>query len=156
MECPHGAARSPRDPERAARYAAHPRPGLAPPLSTFFAVSRLFGAPDSVLYAVEQIARATDAVLQLDALVELPPDAWESLPPQLLNPVQQAIVREDLRHAKRRLIAQKLHISPNTVTAYRTIIRKKLLRLPTQGRPVWMLVWLRRFPGTGGKGFRGA
>ncbi|HEU4321910.1 MAG TPA: hypothetical protein VFS21_02065 [Roseiflexaceae bacterium] len=61
--------------------------------------------------------------------------------------VQKEIVRADLRHTKRRLIAQQLCISPNTITAYRTSIRKKFLALPEEQRPVWVQAWLRHFPG---------
>ncbi len=123
-------------------------PGWRPRQTGFFVVMQVYGTPELVIAAVEQLARGTDLVVQMDAAIELPASAWDQLPPRLLSPVQQAIVREDLRNTKRSLMSQRLHLSPNTITAYRTEIRKRLLGLPADQRPVWVETWLRRFPGT--------
>ncbi|GAB4108506.1 MAG: hypothetical protein OHK0022_59950 [Roseiflexaceae bacterium] len=97
---------------------------------------------------VEQLGSTTTIVLHIDASVTMPPDAWDHLPAHFLTPTQQAIVREDLRGTKRTLIAQTFHISPATVTCYRTAIRRKFLSILPEKRPLWMQIWLRYFPGT--------
>ncbi|HEU4323124.1 MAG TPA: hypothetical protein VFS21_08220 [Roseiflexaceae bacterium] len=122
-------------------------PDWRPPQTSLLVVMQLYGMPEQVLAAIEQVAGRTDLVLQMETAIELPASAWDQLPPKLLTPVQQAIVREDLRNTKRTLISQKLHVSPNTITAYRTQIRRRLLGLPAHQRPVWVMAWLRRFPG---------
>ncbi|HEU4325136.1 MAG TPA: hypothetical protein VFS21_18490 [Roseiflexaceae bacterium] len=122
-------------------------PSWQPQQPGFFVVMQVYGTPERVLAAVEQVARGTELVLQMGTAIELPASAWDQLPPKLLTPMQQAIVREDLRNTKRTLISQRLHISPNTITAYRTQIRRRFLTLPAEARPVWIETWLRRFPG---------
>ncbi|HEU4327762.1 MAG TPA: hypothetical protein VFS21_31790 [Roseiflexaceae bacterium] len=113
----------------------------------FSAIVRLQGPEDRVIFYVEQLARTIPVTLNVDISTTLPSDAWDHLPPRFLTAVQQGIVREDLRMTKRTLIAAALFISPNTITAYRTTIRKKFLTIPEEQRPLWMHIWLRRFPG---------
>lgn len=125
-----------------------PAPGEASLASSnFSAILHLQGPEDRVIFYVEQLARIIPLMLNVDVSTMLPPDAWDHLPPRLLTTVQQGIVREDLRMTKRTLIAAALCISPNTITAYRTTIRKKFLSIPEEQRPLWMQIWLRRFPG---------
>ncbi len=121
----------------------------------FSAIVRLQGPEDRVIFYVEQLAHTIPVTLSIDISTTLPPDAWEHLPPRFLTAVQQGIVREDLRMTKRTLIAAALCISPNTITAYRTTIRKKFLSIPEEQRPLWMHIWLRRFPGSRGTPRRG-
>ncbi|GAB4207755.1 MAG: hypothetical protein OHK0022_36380 [Roseiflexaceae bacterium] len=111
------------------------------------AIIEIHGTEDQILSAIEQLGRSIDVILHIDANAIMPPDAWEHLPPRFLTPTQQAIVREDLRHTKRNLMARTLNISRHTITAYRTIIRRKFLGLPLEERPIWMQLWLRYFPG---------
>ncbi|GAB4108519.1 MAG: hypothetical protein OHK0022_60000 [Roseiflexaceae bacterium] len=112
-----------------------------------YTIVQFHGTDHQLMHMVEQIGSSATIVLHIDASVTMPPDAWDHLPPHFLTPMQQTIVREDLRGTKRNLIAQTFHISPATVTAYRTAIRKKFLSLPPEERPLWMQIWLRSFPG---------
>ncbi|HEU4324856.1 MAG TPA: hypothetical protein VFS21_17050 [Roseiflexaceae bacterium] len=154
MECP-----APQHPDPAAGQPPAKRWADAgswqPPPDGFFATLQIFGSPEQVQRAVEQIAQTIDVVLNMDAATVLPADAWDQLPPRLLTAVQREIVREDLRHTKRSEMARSLCVSPNTITAYRTQIRKKFSALPPEQRPLWALVWLRRFPGRGAPRRRG-
>ncbi|GAB4201895.1 MAG: hypothetical protein OHK0022_24390 [Roseiflexaceae bacterium] len=121
-----------------------PEPG------TLYTIIQFQGTEDQVQCVVQQISRTTAVVLHIDASATLTPDAWERLPRGFLSASQQALVREDLRHTKREDIAQTLHLSPQTITTYRTTIRKKFLSIPPEKRPTWMQIWLRYFPGAKG------
>ncbi|GAB4201440.1 MAG: hypothetical protein OHK0022_23510 [Roseiflexaceae bacterium] len=119
-----------------------PEPG------TLYTIIQFQGTEDQVQCVVQQISHTTAVVLHIDASATMPPDAWERLPRGLLSASQQALVREDLRHTKREDIAVILHLSPQTITTYRTTIRRKFLTIPAEERPLWMQIWLRYFPGT--------
>ncbi|GAB4215394.1 MAG: hypothetical protein OHK0022_55270 [Roseiflexaceae bacterium] len=132
----------------------HPQPiqwtftgSWKPEPGSTYTIVQFHGADEGVMRLIEQLGSSAMLVVQIDAGVTMPPDAWDHLPPRMLTPTQQAIVREDLRGTKRTLIAQTFHISPATITAYRTTIRKKFLGIPPEQRPVWMQIWLRYFPG---------
>ncbi|GAB4208405.1 MAG: hypothetical protein OHK0022_37900 [Roseiflexaceae bacterium] len=112
-----------------------------------YAIVQFHGSDERLMRMVEQLGSTATIVLHIDASATMPSDAWDHLPPYFLTPMQQAIVREDLRGTKRTLIAQTFHISPATITSYRTTIRKKFLSIPAEQRPLWMQIWLRYFPG---------
>ncbi|HEU4323871.1 MAG TPA: hypothetical protein VFS21_12050 [Roseiflexaceae bacterium] len=107
----------------------------------------LEGPQELLIPQLEQLGRSAALTLHLDASALMPADAWEQVPLNLLTTAELAIIREDLRLTKRGPMADQLHLSPRTITAYRTTIRRKLLTIPAEQRPLWALAWLRRFPG---------
>ncbi|GAB4201568.1 MAG: hypothetical protein OHK0022_23750 [Roseiflexaceae bacterium] len=113
----------------------------------FFIIVQVHGTPEQAVTAVERLGQCRNIILQMDTVIELPASAWDQLPQRMLTTVQQAIVREDLRNTKRKVIAEKLNIGVNTITAYRHRIRQQFFSLPEDQRPIWVQTWLRRFPG---------
>ncbi|GAB4216620.1 MAG: hypothetical protein OHK0022_57970 [Roseiflexaceae bacterium] len=118
----------------------------APP--QMMAMVQLHGSLERILAIVEEIAQNPKVEIELGDNEELPPEFWEQVPVRVLNATEQALVREDLRSIKSEQIARTLGISPSTISAHRTNIRRKFNIMPEHRRPAWVQAWLRRFPGS--------
>lgn len=115
------------------------------------------GDPHAVTELIRALTERTE--LQITCHVEQPFALidWEAHPTlQRLSPVEREIMRLDLAHQPRRLVAQTLELAVGTVTVYRRMIRVKLRGLPQQQCPAPVREWLRRFPGQPGAGPRPA
>ncbi|GAB4201502.1 MAG: hypothetical protein OHK0022_23600 [Roseiflexaceae bacterium] len=151
---PQPAQRQPRRVRRAPLVRLPPRrvvvdldPHWRPPPNELYVLIELRGPEHLLIPGVQRMLRAMPLALRVEATTLLPPDAWEQLPLGLFSPLEKGIIQEDLRMTSRAGIAHKLSISVHTVTTYRTRIRQKLKTLPVDQRPVWIEIWLRRFPG---------
>ena len=92
--------------------------------------------------------RAPGVHVQIGLHVGIPLAGLEEQPSAVqLRPVEREIVQMDLRGEPRREIASRLQLTPGTVTVYRRLIRLRLRAIPEGQRELWMLMWLRRFPG---------
>ncbi|GAB4199024.1 MAG: hypothetical protein OHK0022_18920 [Roseiflexaceae bacterium] len=127
-----------------------PPPCDTPPLGTPGMTIRFHGTEDQIIAMAERLTRGLDVRLCLDACIHLPDDAWDQLPPNFLSAIERGLVREDLRHSSTEEIRNTLHISRNSIHTYRTNIRSKFLSIQPELRPVWMVAWLRRYPGAPG------
>jgi len=107
------------------------------------------GTEEEIEALIRGIARRTPGIhVQIGLHVGVPLSGMEEQPPAVqLRPVEREIVQMDLRGEPRREIASKLQLTPGTVTVYRRLIRLRLRAIPEDQRELWMLLWLRRFPG---------
>lgn len=105
----------------------------------------IVSGPRAALAAlIELLAGLGDVTVQ--GALAVPGEAEEPLP-HPLTAKERAIIEHDLRGSARRLIAADLDVTPDTITAYRRLIRIKLRAIPPERCPAWAQSWLRRFPG---------
>ena len=110
------------------------------------ALIQISGPQEAVAALIERLARHAAITVLAEGDLALPEDAGAELA-RPLTATERALVQHDLRGEPRRRIAERLGVTPGTITVYRRLIRLKLRAVPPERRPLWMQSWLRRFPG---------